>query len=73
MTAIRTPAKCVECGRYTRIVCLTCGSPLCHDHADFPMCLDCTDEEHRQALIDEIDRARDRLREEASGWRSTSD
>ena len=67
------PHKCVECGRYTRTVCLTCGSALCEDHAYFPMCFDCTDEEHRQALIDEIERAHKRVEEEDGRWRSTSD
>lgn len=66
-------AKCPDCGRFTQTLCLVCSSPLCEDHAEFPVCADCSAEEHRQALIDEIDRARVRAEAEEGRWRSTLD
>ncbi len=58
------PAKCEACGRFTRTLCLACSTPLCDDHADFPICSDCTIEHEREELIKRAERDRDRALEE---------
>lgn len=57
------PAKCTDCGHYTRTLCLTCGMPLCEQHADFPTCADCSAEADREAMIERAERDRDRALE----------
>lgn len=58
------PARCEACGRYTRTLCIACSTPLCEEHATFPLCSDCELESERQALIDKVQRDRERARAE---------
>ncbi len=50
------PAQCVDCGRFTRTLCIPCAMPLCDDHAEFPVCADCTAEAAREELIERAER-----------------
>ena len=58
------PAQCVDCGRFTRTLCIPCSMPLCQDHAEFPICADCTAEAEREARIEEYERSRAEAEEE---------
>ena len=58
------PAQCVDCGRFTRTLCIPCAMPLCDDHAEFPICADCTAEAEREELIEEYERSRAEAEEE---------
>ena len=58
------PAQCVDCGRFTRTLCIPCSMPLCQDHAEFPICADCTAEAEREELIEEYERSRAEAEEE---------
>lgn len=58
------PAQCVDCGRFTRTLCIPCSMPLCDEHSTFPLCSDCELESSRQARIEEYERSRAEAEEE---------